>query len=511
MNAYPVGVSPSTLASPRQLRALGIAWPPTAAIGKVIEEHAVRIGVRLDFEATIECLRVARAFAQRQRAETRSFAAKWNAPIDDVTDLDDERGELILMADAAIAALEKTSKRVRMAGPLPELEEDRVEALQAEDQARRAASQIESAAAVAPAPAPAPARIAVVRASPDVVPPAGPLSLDAGPLPTPVRAKMLEVVAKELVRATGLAWPDGVPSTVRGDETIWTHAGVTFAIVESVEYQTGPFDSPDRYWSAYITGLPGGCSLRFHASYGDFGTYTLTGDATQKAAITRALESAFSALIRAHATVSRGILAPEAWCARAATLELGRPAPVLHIHRWSLEPLDASGGGWFAVATNGEMSDSRGPTVDPIGPLPRVLGIAYVTATRSAPSARDTTPPSVEQLGAVLAGVAPPTVPEEVRDHSYTRARRFRAGPWVFQDEIYGDATAEKLGFMMRVQSEQGGTHAALVHGAYNRRGWGELTFELIGAPASREEMLTRLEGWAAANDWGLVYRWVAD
>jgi hypothetical protein len=506
---------PATLASIAQIRRLGFTWPPSVAVGKTVEQYAVLVDVRLDLDATIERLRRAREYAEQEQSQARAFAAKWNAPIHEVTARYDDHGEVVVAANQAIDVLEKIARKVRKAGPLPELEEDRAEAF-----ARPAAPPVPAAPAQAAPPPAESARVEVVPASPSprVVTEVAPDVSSGGPLLAPIEARLFQGFAHALVRSLGLAWPDEVPSMIRRHEdsstfsttTTWSHEDVTISIHESVEVNQGAFDSPDRSWTSSIGGLPGGCALSFSSRYGTIHSFRITGEETRRVEISHAVAKVLAEMVRAQATVSRGILAPLAWSQRAGTVDLARLAPVLHVYRWALEPLDPSGGGWFAVAPHGEIGGTTGVSLDPIGPLPQVLGITYVGATRSA-SSPEKSPPSVEQLGELLAGVAPPSEPEEVAEgrSSPDRGRRFRAGPWVFQDGTY--TMTDQTRFTMRVQSEQGGTHAALVTGNYNPRGWGELRLEIIGDPLSRKQVIVRLSAWASAKGWSLRAHWESD
>lgn len=182
------------------------------------------------------------------------------------------------------------------------------------------------------------------------------------------------------------------------------------------------------------------------------------------------------------------------------------------INEWAIEPLDENGSGWFAVATRGEVSVDTRLEIDPIGPLPHVLGISHLEAKRSHYSTKKV-PMDPDRLAAALAGFPCPTDAEalEQTSGSANRVRRARSGAWVIQDSVFTPRDEQKAWFEARVQCEEGGTHAAFVSGRYGPNEWGELTIEVIGAAASRREVVARLQEWATETGWTLLPRWESD
>ena len=83
-----------------QLRALGLDDAP------VIAESAEMDGDRFDPIKTLARLRTRLEFYERELQEMYAFAAKWNAPMEEVTDKDDEYREAATRLRAGIARLE---------------------------------------------------------------------------------------------------------------------------------------------------------------------------------------------------------------------------------------------------------------------------------------------------------------------------------------------------------------------------------------------------------------------
>ena len=83
-----------------QLRALGLDGSP------VIAESAEMDGDRFDPVKTLARLRTRLEFYERELEAMYAFAAKWNAPMEEVTDKDDEYREAAARLRSGIALLE---------------------------------------------------------------------------------------------------------------------------------------------------------------------------------------------------------------------------------------------------------------------------------------------------------------------------------------------------------------------------------------------------------------------
>lgn len=89
-----------------QLRALGLDDIP------VIAESAELDGDRFDPAKTLVRLRTRLEYYERELEGMYAFAAKWNAPLEDVTDKDDEFREAAARLRAGIARLEAVLRKV---------------------------------------------------------------------------------------------------------------------------------------------------------------------------------------------------------------------------------------------------------------------------------------------------------------------------------------------------------------------------------------------------------------